>query len=164
MDGPAGGRPSAFPGLVESPRIGYLWHMPRGDAKPLVGRRFQIDSRDLPRAFAHDGDDPLRAHAFWTAWPRRDRDGTLRAERIGALARLSPRLRVLAEDPRPELRVTYALCFSILAWAGRAPSDREVWRTLLGLSKYDDDPAVRAAAEEALAIFERLGTVARDVA
>jgi len=74
-------------------------------------------------------------------------------------------LRVLAEDPRPELRVTYALCFSILAWVGRVPSDREVWRTLLGLSKYDDDPAVRAAAEEAARDLRAdWARVARDVA
>lgn len=118
----------------------------------------------LPRAFARVGDDPLRAHAFWTAWPRRDRDGTVRAERIGALAHLVPRLRVLADDPRAEVRVTYALCLMILAWAGRAPTDREVWRCLLGLAKYDDDPEVRLAAADAIAVFERLGTVSRELA
>lgn len=144
--------------------MGYHWHMPHGAAKALLGRRFEIDPAFLPGVFAPSGDDPLRAHAFWTAWPRRDRDGTLRAERIGALAHLVPRLRVLAEDPRPEVRVTYALCFMILAWAGRAPSDREVWRSLLGLSKYDDDPEVRQAAADALAVLERLGTVSRGVA
>ena len=117
----------------------------------------------LPRAFAARGDDPLRAHSFWTAWPRRDRDGTLRAERIGALVELVPRLRVLADDPRAEIRVAYALCFMILAWAGRAPTDREVWRCLLGLAKYDEDPDVRVAAADAIAVFERLGTVSREL-
>ncbi len=123
-----------------------------------------VEPAFIPAVFARPDADPLRAHAFWTAWPRRDRDGTLRAERIGALAGLVPRLRALAEDARPEVRATYPLCLMILAWAGRAPTDREVWRCLLGLAKYDDDSEVRDAAAEAIAVLERLGTVARMVA
>jgi hypothetical protein len=124
----------------------------------------------LPSAYARDEADPLRAIAFWCGHhqyepPAADTGSALReamrAERIGALANLVPQLVGLARDPRPSVRATFSTCFSILAKAGQAPADREVWRALLGLAKYDDDHDVRAAAERALADFEHCGTFAK---
>ena len=85
----------------------------------------------------------------------------MRAERIAALVALTPQLLSLARDPRPSVRATFATCFSIMAKAGQAPADREVWRTLLGLAKYDDVVEVRRVAERALEDFEHCGTFAR---
>lgn len=117
----------------------------------------------------------LRAHAFWVGHhqaaepaprigPSIDQDqaarDAMRSRRIGELVLMVPELKQLAADPRPPVRATAARCFAILATAGRAPSDREVWRLLLGLSKYDDDPDVRAAADTALIALERHGAVA----
>ena len=123
----------------------------------------------LPSAFRRDEGDPLRAIAFWNGHHQyepptetgamRIREA-IRAERIGALAALAPQLLGLARDPRPSIRAAAATCFSILAAAGQAPADREVWRGMLGLAKYDDEPEVRAAAERALAYFEERGTFA----
>lgn len=140
-----------------------------------------VDVAYLPRTFQRDAGDPLRALAFWVgqhpyaeaaaahlahahaeeAHPEEAERERLRAERIAALARLVPQLGGLARDPRPSVRATFATCFSILARAGQAPADREVWRALLGLAKYDDDAGVRAAAERALDDFEHWGNVAR---
>ena len=124
----------------------------------------------LPSAYARDAGDPQRAIAFWNGQHQyepptdtgalRMRDA-VRAERIGALAELVPQLVGLARDSRPTVRITFATCFSILAKAGQAPADREVWRALLGLAKYDDDAEVRSAAERALADFEHCGLVAQ---
>ncbi|WP_297080857.1 hypothetical protein [uncultured Demequina sp.] len=83
-----------------------------------------------------------------------------REQRIGELAAMVPQLKVMSTDRRAPVRATVARCFGILATAGRAPADREVWRLLLGLAKYDDEPEVRAAAEAALAALEKHGTVA----
>jgi hypothetical protein len=122
-----------------------------------------VDVAFLPGAYLRDKGDPLRAVAFWNGQhqyePPTDSGAirlaeAVRAERIGALAALAPQLVDLARDARPEVRAAAATCFSILAKAGQAPSDREVWRALLGLSKYDDDADVRAAAERALRHFE----------
>ncbi|WP_144276216.1 hypothetical protein [Demequina sp. NBRC 110053] len=87
-----------------------------------------------------------------------------RDQRIGELAAMVPQLKVMASDSRPAVRATVARCFGILATAGRAPADREVWRMLLGLAKYDEDAAVRTAADAALAALERHGAVAVTVA
>jgi hypothetical protein len=127
-----------------------------------------VDVAYLPSAYQRASADPLRALAFWIdqhpydapAETEQER-AELRRERISALARLVPQLHGLARDPRPSVRATFATCFSILARAGQAPADREVWRTLLGLAKYDADAEVRAAAERALDDFEHCGTVAR---
>src|SRR5690242_3252217 len=82
-----------------------------------------VDVAFLPSAFARDEADPLRAIAFWNGQhpyvPVRDAEASalrsaMRAERIGALARLVPQLIGLANDPRPEVRATFATCFSIL--------------------------------------------------
>ncbi|WP_296664680.1 hypothetical protein [Demequina sp.] len=156
--------------------------MPRSDAKPQVSARRAVDEAFLPHAFhGRPGADPLRAYSFWATRPRHDdlaalreraradisavEDSAeremLRAERIAELARLSPELIRLADDARPAVRATVALCYSILAKGGQAPADRQVWRMLLGLARYDIDGEVRAAAEAALADFERYGTVAR---
>jgi hypothetical protein len=129
-----------------------------------------VDVAYLPSAFARASADPLRAVAFWNGQHQYEPPATddasrlreaMRAERIGALARLVPELIGLARDPRPSVRGTFATCFSILARAGQAPANREVWRALLGLAKYDADADVRAAAERALADFELCGTVAK---
>ena len=117
----------------------------------------------LPSAYRRSEGDPLRAVAFWNGQHQYEpptESGALRireairAERIGALAALAPQLLGLARDSRPAVRAAAATCFSILARSGQAPSDREIWRALLGLAKYDDDDDVRAAAERALADFE----------
>lgn len=130
----------------------------------------RVDVAYLPSAYARSSADPLRAIAFWNGHhqyePPTDTGAValreaMRAERIGALAQLVPQLIGLARDPRPSVRATFATCFSILAKAGQAPADREVWRALLGLAKYDDDAEVRAAAERALADFEHSGLVAQ---
>jgi len=124
----------------------------------------------LPSAYARDAADPLRAIAFWngqhqyepaTDTAAHDVREAMRAERIAALVELSPQLLSLARDQRPALRVTFATCFSIMAKAGQAPADREVWRALLGLAKYDDVDEVRFVAERALEDFEHCGTFAR---
>lgn len=128
-----------------------------------------VDIAYLPSAYRRDEGDPLRAIAFWNGQHQYEpptETGALRlheairAERIGALAALAPELIGLARDSRPSVRAAAATCFSILATAGQAPADREVWRAMLGLAKYDDDDQVRAAAERALAHFEHCGTVA----
>lgn len=130
----------------------------------------RVDIAYLPSAYARSAGDPLRAIAFWNGHHQYEPPAVsdalalreaMRAERIGALARLVPQLIGLARDPRPSVRSTFATCFSILARAGQAPADREVWRALLGLAKYDDEPEVRAAAERALADFEHCGTLAK---
>lgn len=123
----------------------------------------------------HNGDPRLRALAFWVghhqaAQPapsierRLTTDPGARAaawaRRIRELQLMVPELKALAAHPHPAMRCTAARCFAILATAGRAPADREVWRLLLGLAKYDDDDEVRAAAERALTAFERHGAVA----
>jgi hypothetical protein len=139
----------------------------------------RIDIAYLPRVYARDAGDPQRAIAFWNGQhqyqpPVRDGIGAsthddadaerlrdaMRAERVGALAQLVPQLVGLAQDPRSCVRVTFATCFSILAKAGQAPADREVWRALLGLAKYDADEEVRSAAERALNDLEHYGLVA----
>ena len=129
----------------------------------------RVEVAYLPSAYRRDEGDPLRAIAFWNGQHQYEpptETGALRireairAERIGALASLAPQLIGLARDSRPSVRAAAATCFSILAAAGRAPADREVWRAMLGLAKYDDDAEVRAAAERALAHFEHCGTVA----
>jgi len=123
-----------------------------------------VDVAYLPSAYVHGG-DPLRVLAFWVGkhpYQAVENDSVaLRAERIGALAALTPELASLARDPRPSVRMAVATCFSILAKGGQAPTDREVWRTLLGLARYDDDPEVRAVAERAINDLEHCGTVAR---
>ncbi|MCR6712643.1 MAG: hypothetical protein NVV57_08055 [Demequina sp.] len=128
-----------------------------------------MDVAYLPSAYRRDEADPLRAIAFWNGQHQYEpptESGALRireairAERIGALAALAPQLIGLARDPRPSIRAAAATCFSILATAGQAPADREAWRAMLGLAKYDDDAEVRAAAERALRHFEHCGTVA----
>ncbi|WP_062305054.1 hypothetical protein [Demequina subtropica] len=93
--------------------------------------------------------------------PEEQSDAAIRSERADVLADLMPRLKGLSEDRRPEMRSLYALCYSLLACEGRAPADREVWRALLGLSKYDVDPGVRRIADAALSDLERHGTVPR---
>lgn len=128
-----------------------------------------VDVAYLPSAYRRAEADPLRAVAFWNGLHQYEpptETGALRlaevirAERISALAALAPELVGLARDRRPQVRAAAATCFSILAKAGQAPSDREVWRAMLGLAKYDDDEQVRAAADRALADFERCGTFA----
>ncbi|MDN4482737.1 hypothetical protein [Demequina lignilytica] len=160
--------------------------MPRIDANPQVPQRPELDATDLPHAWSgHPDTSPLRALDFWVGlhqyraqavaaehvaeaavpteelpvMDRRQREQA-RAARIAELARLVPLLKELAADPRAPMRVTSATCFSILARGGQAQADREVWRILLGLSKYDDDAEVRTAADAALADLERFGTVA----
>lgn len=129
-----------------------------------------VDVAYLPSAYARDAADPLRAIAFWNGQHQYEpptETGAMRVheamreERIGALVELVPQLIGLARDRRPSVRVTFATCFSILAKAGRAPADREVWRALLGLAKYDDVPEVRAAAERALDDLEHSGLIAQ---
>jgi len=124
----------------------------------------------LPSAYARDEGDPLRAIAFWNGQHQYEaptqtsalRLGTeVREERIGALAALATQLLGLMRDRRPEVRASAATCFAILAKGGQAPADREVWRALLGLAKYDDNVHVRAAAERSLDYFEVCGTVAK---
>ncbi|MFW2513037.1 hypothetical protein ACNI3K_04605 [Demequina sp. SO4-13] len=117
----------------------------------------------------------LRALAFWVGHhqatepaprigpsPEQDRAArdAMRSRRIGELVLMVPELKRLACDPRAPVRATAARCFAILATAGRAPADREVWRLLLGLAKYDDDADVRSAADTALVALERHGAVA----
>ncbi|MDE0572507.1 hypothetical protein ON058_03665 [Demequina sp. B12] len=119
----------------------------------------------------------LRALAFWVGHhqmaepqphigPRPD-DWHAREEaiqrRVGELELMVPELKRLAGDARPQVRTTVAKGFAMLAQAGRGPADRDVWGLLLDLSKYDTDPVVRAAAEEALDALERHGAVARTV-
>ncbi|WP_203655344.1 HEAT repeat domain-containing protein [Demequina activiva] len=123
----------------------------------------------------HESDDArLRALAFWVghhqasqpaprigpAGPTPGETAAERERRIGDLVRMVPELKQLAKDSRPAVRATVARSFAILATAHRAPADREIWRLLLGLAKYDEDPDVRAAAEAALAALERYGAVA----
>lgn len=83
---------------------------------------------------------------------------SIRSDRVESLGALMPRLGALAVDDRPEMRTLYALSVSMLACDGRARSDRELWRTLLGLSKYDPDAGVRRAADAALTDLEHHGT------
>lgn len=135
-------------------------------------------------ATRHDDDGArLRALAFWVGHhqahqpaprigpaphdepapslaPDKAARAALRDQRIGALVEMVPQLKELADDPRPAVRATVARSFAILATARQAPADRDVWRLLLGLSKYDDDAEVRAAADFALVALERHGTVA----
>lgn len=125
----------------------------------------------------HDSEPRLRALAFWVGHhqaaepaprigpsPEQDRAArdAMRARRIGELVMMVPELKRLAADGRAPVRATAARCFAILATAGRAPSDREVWRLLLGLAKYDDDEDVRSAADTALVAMERHGAVAME--
>lgn len=145
--------------------------MPRSDvhhtvSTPSAARH--VDVAYLPSAYRRDEADPLRAIAFWNGHHQYEpptETGALRireairSERLAALAQLAPQLLGFSRDHRPAVRAAAATCFSILAKAGRAPADREVWRAMLGLSKYDDDPQVRAAAERALEDFEHCGTV-----
>jgi len=123
-----------------------------------------VDVAYLPSVYLRGG-DPLRALAFWVGkhpyQAVEDDSAALRAERIRALAELAPKLPSLAKDRRPAVRMAVATCFSIMARGGQAPTDREVWRTLLGLARYDDDPEVRAVAERAIDDLEHCGTVAR---
>ena len=146
--------------------------MPESDVSHTVSTQNaqrHVDVTYLPSAYARDAADPLRAIAFWNGQhqyePATDtgalavREAMLE-ERLGALADLVPQLIGLARDPRPSVRVTFATCFSILAKAGKAPADREVFRALLGLAKYDDNEGVRSAAERALNDFEHCGLVA----
>ena len=147
--------------------------MPESDVHHTVSTRTasrRVEIAYLPSAYARDAGDPLRAIAFWNGQHQYDQPteaeavalrDAMRAERIGALAVLVPGLIGLARDSRPAVRTTFATCFSILAKAGQAPADREVWRALLGLAKYDDDERVRAAAERALDDFEHCGQVAQ---
>lgn len=124
------------------------------------------------------GDPRLRAFDFWVghhqwAQPAPSLEVRLTADhgertaawarRIGELVLMVPELKVLAGHSRPAVRATVARCFAILATAGQAPADREVWRLLLGLAKYDSDPEVRAAADAALGALERHGAVATHV-
>lgn len=124
---------------------------------------------------SHDSEPRLRALAFWVGHhqaaepaPRigpsldtdRDARDAMRARRLGELALMVPELKCLAGDSRPSVRATAARCFAILATAGLAPSDREVWRLLLGLAKYDHDADVKRAADAALAALERHGAIA----
>ena len=123
----------------------------------------------------HESDDArLRALAFWVGHhqasqpaprigppaPTARETATERDRRIGDLVRMVPELKQLAKDSRPSVRATVARSFAILAAAHRAPADREMWRLLLGLAKYDEDADVRAAAEAALDALERYGAVA----
>ncbi|WP_143058906.1 hypothetical protein [Demequina mangrovi] len=93
--------------------------------------------------------------------PEEQSDAAVRASRVEMLADLMPKLHGLSDDRRPEMRALYALCFSMMASEGLAHADREVWRALLGLSKYDEDPQVRRIADAALTDLERHGTVPR---
>lgn len=125
----------------------------------------------------HEPAARLRALAFWVGHhqaaepaPRIGPAGddraareAMRARRIGELALMVPDLKQLATDPRAPVRATAARCFAILATAGRGPCDREVWRLLLGLAKYDDDADVKVAAETALLALERHGAPASGV-
>jgi len=129
-----------------------------------------VDVAYLPSAYARSSGDPMRAMDFWIGHhqyePPTDTDAlalhnAMLAQRVGALAQLVPDLKGLARDPRPSVRATFATCFSILAKANQAPADRDVWRALLGLAKYDDDPDVRRVAERALEHFEYCGTYAK---
>ncbi|MGC4175919.1 hypothetical protein [Demequina sp.] len=147
--------------------------MPESDVPHTVSTHVApkyVDIAYLPSAFRRDQGDPLRAVAFWNGQHQYEpptETGALRlaeairAERIGALAALAPQLLGLARDSRPYVRAAAATCFSILAKAHQAPADREVWRAMLGLAKYDDDAEVRSAAERALVHFEHCGTFAR---
>jgi len=136
--------------------------MPERDVHHTVsteGAARHVDVAYLPSAYRRDEADPLRAIAFWNG--QHQFEPPALSQRVHALAELAPQLLSLARDSRPAVRETFATCFSILAKAGQAPADREVWRALLGLAKYDDDAAVRAKAERALADFEHCGMVAR---
>jgi hypothetical protein len=147
--------------------------MPRSDVHHTLSTQSaprRVDVAYLPSAYRRAQADPLRAVDFWIGHHQYEpptETGALRireavrAERLAALAEMAPQLIGLARDHRAAVRAAAATCFSILAKAGRAPADREVWRAMLGLSKYDDDPQVRAAAERALEDFERCGTVAK---
>lgn len=146
--------------------------MPESDVPHTVSTHVapkHVDVAYLPSAYRRDEGNPLRAIAFWNGQHQYEpptESGALRireairAERIGALAALAPQILGLVRDPRPSVRAAAATCFTILATAGHAPADREVWRAMLGLAKYDDDAEVRAAAERALEHFEHCGTVA----
>ncbi len=153
----------------------YPVDMPKRDIRHTVSTQSdsrRIDIAYLPRVYARNAGDPQRAIAFWNGqhpyqWPSSTADAdairlreAMRAERVGALAQLVPQLVGLARDERACVRATFATCFSILAKAGQAPADREVWRALLGLAKYDADEEVRSAAERALNDFEHYGLVA----
>ncbi len=141
--------------------------------------RVTLDMTHMTMAGANvrheDRDERLRAHAFWVGHHQAaepaphiglastDDPGArdaARARRIGELVLMVPELKRLASDPRVAMRATSARCFTILATAGQAPADREVWRLLLGLAKYDEEPEVRVAAEQALAALERHGAIA----
>jgi len=127
--------------------------VPVPGAKPEPAPAAPLPSRRQARA---------RAEAAREEPPESEKSAAaLHSDRLEALARLMPRLASLEQDDRPEMRALYALCFSMLASGGQAPADREVWRTLLGLSKYDDDPFVRSTADAALTDLERHGTVPR---
>ena len=147
--------------------------MPESDVHHTVSTQTaprHVDVAYLPSAYARDASDPLRAIAFWNGQhqyePATD-TARFACARPCVRSASAPswtwplRLLGLARDPRPAVRVTFATCFSILAKAGQAPADREVWRALLGLAKYDDDAEVRTAAERALADFEHCGLVAQ---
>ena len=107
----------------------------------------------------HQWSEPAPSIGLRLTRDRRERT-TAWARRIGELVLMVPELKVLAAHPRASVRATAARSFEILAVAGRAPADREVWRLLLGLAKYDPDADVRKAAESALGSLERHGVVA----
>lgn len=124
------------------------------------------------------GDPRLRALDFWVGhhqWSEPAPSIEMRlttdqgertaawARRIGELVLMVPQLKLLGAHSKPAMRATAARCFAILATAGQAPADREVWRLLLGLAKYDQDAEVRAAAERALESLERHGAVASQI-
>ncbi|WP_062069833.1 hypothetical protein [Demequina sediminicola] len=122
-----------------------------------------------------DSHERLRALAFWVghhqasepAPPVESRTSEWKAReeaisrRISELESMVPELKRLASDRRVQVRTTVAKGFAMLAQAGRGPADREVWRVLLDMSRYDNDPVVRAAADEALGAFEQYGSLAR---
>lgn len=107
----------------------------------------------------HQWSEPAPSIGLRLTNDRRERTAAW-ARRIGELVLMVPELKVLAAHPRASVRATAARSFAILAAAGQAPADREVWRLLLGLAKYDPDAEVRTAAESALGSLERHGVVA----
>jgi len=134
----------------------WVGHHQAGAPAPRIGPAPAIAASAPPQR------DPAVASApLGSSTADQSARAAARAERIGELESMVPQLMTMAGDPRAGVRATVARCFGILATAGRAPADREVWRLLLGLSKYDDDSQVRVAAEAALAALERHGTVAR---
>lgn len=78
---------------------------------------------------------------------------------LAMLAVLAPHLDGFAADPAAEVRATFARCHGLLARAGKARSDRRVWRALLTMADADLDAGVRRAADEALTALEHHGTL-----